>query len=156
MDDPQDMKSRQAIPVRIKGNTLFLAGLIAGMLVGATLFYIAFQGQNEPEVERTYDRSEMFFLAVGLYENETHPCPVHVDSCQAEFDSTVLNYTVVSGDDEYIQQDTARTGENGFFDIYLPKGKDYIATFTVEGKTGVGIVSTRKGSSNCITEIQVE
>ena len=98
----------------------------------------------------------MFFLAIGVYANETHPCPKHADGCDAEFKNLLVDYTIVSGDGEVIIQDSAMTGENGFFDLYLPKGKEYIATFIVNGKEGVGIIPTNSGSSNCITEIQVQ
>jgi len=90
-----------------------------------------------------------------LDENETHPCPVHTITCKAEFKLTNLNYTIVSEDGTYFVQGSGKTSENGFFDLYLPKGKTYKATFNIDGKQGVGIISTQEGSSNCITDIKV-
>ena len=139
----------------MKPQQFFLIGIIAGLVVGAGLSYGVFLVLEDPEIDLQYDRSDMFFLAVGVYANETHPCPKHADGCDAEFKNVPVDYTIVSDDGEFILQDSAMTGENGFFDLYLPKGKDYIATFTVENKSGVGIITTKEGSSNCITEIQV-
>jgi len=36
-----------------------------------------------------------------------------------------------------------------------PVGKNYKATFNIDGKKGTRIISTREGSSNCITDIKV-
>ncbi len=139
----------------MKTQQFILLGIIAGLVVGAGLGYGVFLMLEDPEINQHYDRSDMFFLAVGVYANETHPCPKHSDGCDAEFKNVALNYTIISDNGEFILQDSAMTGENGFFDLYLPKGKYYIATFTVEDKSGVGIITTRGGSSNCLTEIQV-
>ena len=83
-------------------------------------------------------------MLASLFIHTPQYCPV-----------CTLRARIVSDNREFILQDSAMTGENGFFDLYLPKGKDYIATFTVENKSGVGIITTKEGSSNCITEIQV-
>ena len=40
----------------------------------------------------------MFFLAVGVYADETHPCFKHADGCDAGFKDVTVNYTFVSGD----------------------------------------------------------
>jgi hypothetical protein len=139
----------------MKPQQFILIGIIAGLVVGAGFSYSFFL-RVDPENNRQYHRSDMFFLAIGVYANETHPCPMHADSCDAEFKKLPVDYTIVSGDGEFILRDSAITGDNGFFDLYLPKGKDYIATFSVEGKKGVGIIPTKKGSSNCITEIKLQ
>jgi hypothetical protein len=140
----------------MKPQQFILIGTIAGLVVGAGLSYSVFIARENQEINQQYDRSDMFFLAVGLYSNETHPCPKHADSCDAEYKNVPVDYAIVSGDGEFILRDSALTGENGFFDLYLPKGKEYIATFTVDRKEGVGIIPTKHGSSNCITEIKVQ
>jgi hypothetical protein len=140
----------------MKPYMLVIIGLVIGLFIG-----MGFNSEDIPIVISpkdvdTSDKTDMFYLAVGLYENKTHPCPKHEPTCLAEFRSTLLNFTIVSGDGTYAISDTLKTEGNGFFDLYLPKDEDYIATFTIDGKSGVGIITTRKDSSNCITEIQVK
>jgi hypothetical protein len=125
-------------------------------MISASIGYSIFLVLDEPEKKHQNERTGMFFVSIGPYENKTHSCPEHVDSCKAEFALSDLNYTIMSKDGEYTIQGTIITGENGFFDLYLPKGKDYIATLTLNDKKGIGIIQTKRGSSNCITDIKVQ
>jgi len=138
----------------LKTKQFLLIGIIAVIVVGTGLSYNAFLEKEKPEINQ---QNDMFYLAVGLYAYQTHPCPKHIeDECDAEFKNVLVNYTIVSEDKKYLLQDSAITRENGFFDLYLPKGKAYVATFTVDGKEGVGIIPTKPGSSDCITDIKVK
>ncbi len=87
----------------------------------------------------------MFFLAVGVYADETHPCLKHANGCDGEFKDVAVNYTIVSGDWGFLLRGSVMTGENGFFDLYLPKKEGYIATFTVYCKEGAGFIPKRPG-----------
>ena len=141
----------------MKAKQLVLIGIIAVLRIGAGLSYITFPVQEEPEITQQNDQNDMFYLAVGLYAYQTHPCPKHIEEdCEAEFKNALVNYTILSDDKEFFIQDSAITRENGFFDLYLPKGKSYVASFTVDGKKGAGIFPTTPGSSDCITEIKVQ
>jgi hypothetical protein len=143
--------------VRLKTKQFLLIGIIAVLGIGAYLSYNAFFVQEEPEINEQNDQNDMFYLAVGLYAYRTHPCPKHIEEeCDSEFKNALVNYTILSDDKEFFLQDSAITRENGFFDLYLPKGKAYVASFTVDGKTGTGIFPTKPGSSNCITDIKVQ
>ena len=98
----------------------------------------------------------MFFLALGVHANETRPCLRHADRCDAELKNVSVDYTIASGDGAFILRGSVMTEEKGFFGLYFPKGAGYIAKFTVNGKEGAGIIPTRPGASNCITDIQVQ
>jgi hypothetical protein len=141
----------------LKAKQFWLIGILAVLAIGLGLSYNAFLVQKETETNHQNDRSDMFYLAVGLYAYQTHPCPKHIEEdCEAEFKNALVDYTIVSDDGEFLLQDSTTTRENGFFDLYLPKGKEYNATFTVDGKKGVGMIPTKPGSSDCITEIKVQ
>jgi hypothetical protein len=140
----------------MKPYILVTIGLVIGLFIGLGLGFNDIPNTTVPKGIEVKDKTDMFYLAIGLYENKTHPCPRHELTCLAEFRTTLLNFTIVSGDGKYSISDTIKTEDNGFFDLYLPKDKDYIASFTIDGKSGVGIITTRKDSSNCITEIQVK
>jgi hypothetical protein len=140
----------------MKVSLLLIIGVVIGLFLGIGLDFKDAPVVITPKDVETNEESDMFYLAVGLYENKTHPCPRHEFTCLAEFKSALLNFTIVSGDGNYVLSDTIMTEDNGFFDLYLPKDKDYIASFTIDGKSGVGVITTRKDASNCITEIQVK
>jgi len=143
--------------VLLKTKQFLLIGIITVIVVGVGLNYNAFLVKEEQKVNQQNDQNDMFYLAVGLYAYRTHPCPKHIEAeCDAEFKNVLVNYTILSDDGEFLLEDSTTTRENGFFDLYLPKGKAYVATFTVDGKEGVGTIPTTPGSSNCITEIKVE
>jgi hypothetical protein len=140
----------------MKPYMLLIMGLVIGVFIGVGLDFKDIPIDIMPKDVETNDKTDMFYLAVGLYENETHPCPTHEITCLAEFKSAPLNFTIVSLDGTYIMSETIITDDNGFFDLYLPKNKEYISTFTIDGKSGGGAFTTKKGASNCITEIHVK
>jgi len=141
----------------LKTKQFLLISIIAVVAIGLGLSYNTFLVQQEQEINQQNDQNDMFYLAVGLFAYRTHPCPKHIEAeCDAEFKNVLVTYTILSDDGEFFLEDSAITRENGFFDLYLPKGKAYVATFTVEGKEGAGIFPTTPGSSDCITDIKVE
>jgi len=136
----------------------FLGSLILLILLTTTFLFIYVLPSYTINVYPSNEirsSNDWFFLSVGLYENSTHPCLVHDVHCEAEFKVTNLNYTIVSKDGTYSINGSGKTNEMGFFDLYLPRGKNYVATFSIAGKRGSGTISTRNGSSNCITDIKV-
>lgn len=145
---PKKTAWKKTISILSRNDKIFLFISII-LIVGIIL-------REPPEIEQQYEQSEMFFIYVGLYANDTHPCLTHSDTCDAEFKKMVVDYTISSLDGKFFLQDSAMTGENGFLDLSLPKNKDYFARFTVNGKVGVGFIPTYLGDSDCITDIQVQ
>ena len=136
-----------------------LLGIIAIAVIAGTTFTSLYFISNYsmiiyPKNEIRYS-DEWFFLSIGLYENNTHPCTIHSVTCTAEFKSTNVNFTITSQSGNFLITGISKTNENGFLDLNLPKGENYTVTFTIDGKQGEGIVSTEPRSPTCITNIQV-
>jgi len=96
---------------------------------------------------------------IAPYLNKTHPCDTHVPSCQAELPNILVQYTIDWNDGSIYLQDTATTGNDGFFTVKVRTLNSYRITMTtviddVEYR-GVAAFSTYPGSSDCITEGQL-
>ena len=140
------------MPAKIK----VFAMLIVVITLGVSLYYVntiySFEVYPRSEI---HDSEEWFFLSIGLYQNTTHPCRIHSVSCQAEYRTTELAYTIVTDDGVYVVNGTRTTNSNGFLDLYLPVNSNYTVSFIIGEMTGSGRVSTLTGSPTCITDIRM-
>jgi len=138
-------------------NKSYLVGgifLILGLLIGTgvTQYLILHVGQRE---ERTLNY-DVFYLSVGLYQNETHPCFTHdVFGCEAEFKGEEVTFHIKAQDSSYEIYGSGFTTAKGFLDLYLPKDQTYSAEFKVRNLNGSGVITTTQGSPSCITTIRV-
>ena len=105
------------------------------------------------EVTQSY---EVFYLSIGLYQNETHECFYHnVSGCEAEFKTESVAFHIKSQNSSYEVHGLGFTTTKGFFDFYLPKNETYFAEFEVKDLKGSGILTTNPDSPSCITTIRV-
>jgi hypothetical protein len=135
---------------------IFLVALVFVSIMGLSTFYV--MASYTVEVyPRTivHDSNEWYFLSIGLYQNTTHPCEIHSITCLAEYQTTELNYTIVSDDGTYFASGVKTTNSNGFLDLYLPANQNYSVEFSIGELTGTGSISTIQGSPTCITDIQM-
>jgi hypothetical protein len=132
------------------GSILIILGALIG--VGITQFLNLDMGQVE---ERTHSY-EVFYLSVGLYQNETHPCFNHdIVKCKAEFKGEEVTFYIKSYNSSYEIHGSGFTTAQGFLDLYLPKDQTYFAEFEVKDLEGSGVITTTQDSPTCITTIRI-
>lgn len=126
----------------IRPTILVAAGILATLLVAGIL---PVQAQNG------------FYVAIAPYLTYTHPCTYHAKgSCQAELKNTAFRYWLRSTDGAVSRSGTARSGPDGFVEMWLPHNKRYVATFEFEGRRGTGSFSSFPKDATCITTIRLQ
>jgi hypothetical protein len=97
-----------------------------------------------------------FYVAIAPYVATTHPCTYHVKgSCQAELRLVAFRYTLRSTDGTVVRTGTARSGSDGFIEWWVPENKNYVVSFSFQGREGTGTFSSFPRDATCITTIQL-
>ncbi len=112
---------------------------------------------NSDEKETTYLLPEdEFFVSIAPFINETHPCTNHsLTGCQGEMVEEEFDVYIEDKEGNVVLEDTLRTEENGFFDLWLPRDKTYHITINHNGKKVESEFSTFKQDGTCITTMQL-
>lgn len=98
-----------------------------------------------------------FYLSLAPYRTQTHPCTFHVPtSCLGELRKVdvQLRVTEVSSG-EVIVDKQARTADNGFVGVWLPRDGEFVVEATVDGDTGSQTVRTGDEDPTCLTTLQL-
>lgn len=98
-----------------------------------------------------------FYVSVAPYVDQTHECFFHsLTTCVGEMSNEELEVTVVEeGTGEVLVNETARTHDNGFFGLWLPRDIDAELTIEYDGLTSTAPISTREGDPTCLTTSQL-
>jgi hypothetical protein len=148
MEDDNPEISKKQMETSSKGRRAIVVSVIIIALVG-------FAGLLIYQTSVTAEE-DLFYLSVGLYANYTHECYYHSPAtCEAEFKSKQLRYSITSIDGNYEESGVETTTGKGFLDFYLPKTQQYRVEFEVDGLQGSGILSTEENAPTCITTIKV-
>ncbi|SHF71345.1 CueP family metal-binding protein [Ornithinibacillus halophilus] len=107
--------------------------------------------------ETTYDLPEdEFFVSIAPFFNETHPCAIHsLTGCQGELVEEEFDIYIEDEDGNVIVDETIKTMENGFIDLWLPREQTFNVTITQDGKTSESEITTYEGDNTCITTMQL-
>lgn len=98
-----------------------------------------------------------FHLSVAPYLNETHDCFYHsLTTCAGELTGEELQVTITDdANGDVLLDDTVTTFENGFFDIWLPAGRD-ITMVIDDGENSAEVpLGTRADDPTCVTTVQL-
>ena len=98
-----------------------------------------------------------FHLSVAPYLNDTHDCFFHsLTTCVGELASEELQVTITDdASNEVFLDDTVTTFENGFFDVWLPSGRDLTMRITDGENTAEVPVGTGAEDPTCVTTVQL-
>lgn len=112
---------------------------------------------NSDEKETIYSLPEdEFFVSIAPFINETHPCTNHsLTGCQGEMVEEEFEVYIEDKEGNVVLEDTLRTEENGFFDLWLPRDKTYHITINHNGRKVESEFSTFKQDGTCITTMQL-
>ena len=95
-------------------------------------------------------------VAIAPYINRTHPCKTHFTSgCQGEMVNTPVKVHVTDRVGRIVLHKTMQTLDNGFLELWLPRGQQYNVTLTAQGKTTWGTLATLPTSETCVTTLQL-
>lgn len=75
--------------------------------------------------------------------------------CQGELAEKEFEVYIEDTDGNVILDDTVKAQSNGFFDLWLPRDKDYRIKITYDGKMAETEFSTFTDDGTCITTIQL-
>ena len=100
--------------------------------------------------------SDKMVVAVAPYINETHLCETHfVSGCQGELVNVPLSVTVKLPDGTVIFDEPVKSMDNGFFELWLPRDRQFNLAIESGGLKSVGTVSTFPSSRTCITTFKL-
>lgn len=112
---------------------------------------------NSDESETIYPLPEdEFFVSIAPYINETHPCKNHsLTGCQGEMIEEEFEVYIEDMDGNVVIDDTLKTEENGFIDLWLPRDKEFKITIHHDGMKVESEISTYEEDGTCITTLHL-
>lgn len=112
---------------------------------------------NSDGEEKVYSLPEdEFFVSIAPYINQTHPCTDHsLTGCQGEMIEKEVDVYIEDSEGNVIIDETMKTLENGFIDLWLPRDKTYNVTMDHDGKTVKSELSTFEQDGTCVTTMQL-
>lgn len=107
--------------------------------------------------ENVYDLAEEdFFVSIAPYVNQTHPCQIHsLTSCQGEMVEEEFAVYIEDTKGNVIVDETMKTLENGFIDLWLPRDETYQVKIEHEGLVTEAELSTFENDDTCVTTMQL-
>jgi len=97
-----------------------------------------------------------FFVSIAPYIDETHPCTNHsLTGCQGELVEKEFDIFIEDTEGNVVIEDTLKTEENGFIDLWLPRDKTYKIEINHDGKKVESEFSTFEDDGTCITTLQL-
>ncbi len=113
---------------------------------------------TDGKLEQVVDiKSELFYLSMAPYTNETHPCTYHIPTgCQGELVGETFSIKVVGADGTIYADQQLTTAHNGFAGLWLPR--DIKATVYIENANGVAQqeITTFADSLTCLTTLKLQ
>ncbi|TFC03150.1 hypothetical protein E3O42_06815 [Cryobacterium adonitolivorans] len=127
------------------------AGLMASVRVDELLLS---SGDDEVGVPIPTDD---FHLSVAPYLDDTHDCFYHsLTTCVGELADEELQVTITDdANNEVLLDETVTTFENGFFDVWLPAGRDLTMRIDDGENTAEVPVGTGADDPTCVTTVQL-
>lgn len=112
---------------------------------------------DDDDKEKIYDLPEdEFFVSIAPFMTYTHPCGNHsLTGCQGELVHSEFDVRIEDEKGNVVLDDKVKTGENGFFDLWLPNNQKYMITVNYEDKTVQSELSTFEEDGTCITTLQL-
>lgn len=107
--------------------------------------------------EKVYEMPEdEFFVSIAPFIEQTHPCSDHnLTGCQGEMIKDDFVVHIEDEEGNVLVDETITSEENGFFDLWLPRDKNYKIKISSAEKTAESEFSTFTGDNTCITTIQL-
>jgi hypothetical protein len=99
--------------------------------------------------------SEMI-VSIAPYRTQTHPCAIHsISGCQGEITDRPFEVTVIDLDGELVFTGTVTTGNNGFFEIPLPRNREFMVSVDSNLGRAERLISTSTDDPTCITDMKL-
>ncbi|SER94282.1 hypothetical protein SAMN04487944_11374 [Gracilibacillus ureilyticus] len=99
---------------------------------------------------------EEFFVSIAPYISVTHPCANHsLTGCQGELVLEEFDIHIQDEEGNVIVNETMTSLENGFIDLWLPRGETFQVTIEHKEKTAKAEISTFEGDNTCITSMKL-
>lgn len=96
-------------------------------------------------------------LAVAPYVRYTHPCEVHfMSSCRGELAEQTFAVKVIDENGNVFWEGKVKTMANGFFELWLPRGKNYRLEVKQGDYIGTVPITTEGNAPTCITNLRLE
>lgn len=101
--------------------------------------------------------ADEFYLSIAPFVDVTHPCTYHsLTTCLGEQQSAPMHLTVRDADtgEVYAEEDTV-TFANGFYGVWLPRGRTVEVTAEIDGRTGQVVTGTGAEDPTCLTTLRL-
>ena len=80
----------------------------------------------------------------------------YMTSCQGELANRAFKVRVVNTEGRIIMNETAYTLKNGFFELWLPKDRQFELTVQGLNRKAKSTIETFSNSKTCITTLQLQ
>lgn len=96
-------------------------------------------------------------LAVAPYVMSTHTCRIHsVTGCGGEMGGVPMNVHVETPDGSVVFDGMMTPMDNGFLELWLPRGMEFDLTIEAGGASATQRVTTYASSDTCVTTMRLE
>jgi hypothetical protein len=100
---------------------------------------------------------DQMVVAIAPYVEKTHPCEVHyMSGCQGELVDVPVQVLARSSDGTVLINDTLRTMDNGFIELWLPRNLEVDLSLSALDKLVEGSITTYKDSNTCVTTLKLQ
>lgn len=116
---------------------------------------VEFRFPDGRQVDVPLDADQMA-VSVAPYRNRTHPCVEHsIVGCRGEIPGRAFDVTVTVGSGEVLLSESVTTGDNGFFELWLPR--DETVNLRIDSSLGNAekTITTTDDAATCITDMQL-
>jgi hypothetical protein len=101
--------------------------------------------------------ADTMILEVAPYLTRTHPCQIHsLSGCRAEMAGFDIKVHAQTPDGTVLMDGAMTAMDNGFIELWLPRGKEIDLTLESAGKKANGRVTTYESSNTCLTGFKLE
>ncbi len=116
---------------------------------------VGFTFSGGDAVEIPLPESQMV-IAIAPYINRTHTCEIHyMSGCQGELVDVPVKVHGATADGTVVVDGTFTTMDNGFIELWLPRGLTINLTLEAKGKSVAGVIETNEDSNTCITTLRL-
>lgn len=111
---------------------------------------------DERKVILSLPEDEMY-VAIAPYIDNTHTCSTHyLSSCQGEMYDENFELTISDENNHTFFEGFVKTGMNGFFELWLPRGQEFSFNLQFREMKSVFILGSFDNSNTCVTNVRLE
>jgi hypothetical protein len=97
-----------------------------------------------------------FYLSIAPFVEHTHNCYNHnLATCKGELANKTVHVNVKDASGKVLVDKEVQTYQNGFLDLWVPRGEKVKVKVDYEGKSSEELLTTNENDRTCITTMKL-